>query len=459
MTPPLVVLGGGPAGLAVAFYATRAGVPVVLLERGRELGGLCRTFRCGPHRYDAGAHRFHDRDPAVTRDVRALLGDRLAVVTAPSRIHTGRRFVDFPPTPLNMLFSGGVWEAIPIALDLLRGRAARRAHASFADFAVGRFGRTLARRFLLDYSEKLWGLPAEQLAPEIATRRLQGMTLRSLVVELIAPGRRADHIDGHFLYPTGGYGEIPAHLAAGVPAAALRTEHEVIGLECRGDRIAAVRLAGRPALEVPGRLVATLPLTVLVRLLGDVLPAAARRAAAALRFRSVRLVFLRLARARVSSNASIYLPDPATCVARVTEPKNRSTSMAPADETALVAEVPCFPGEALATVPDAALVERVVRELAGVGLVRPPEVIEWRHHVLPNAYPVYALGHREAVGTVVGALGAIRNLDLLGRGGLFWYSHLHDQLRLGRRYVGELADRPAAGDAWRPGGDEASGPA
>lgn len=38
---------------------------------------------------------------------------------------------------------------------------------------------------------------------------------------------------------------------------------------------------------------------------------------------------------------------------------------------------------------------------------------------------------------VVAGLQAVRNLDLLGRGGLFFYSHLHDQLRLGREYVRE----------------------
>src|SRR5262245_39001951 len=70
----LHILGGGPAGLAVAFYAQRAGLGFELLERSHELGGLCRTLALGEHRYDTGAHRFHDRDPQITADVRELLG-------------------------------------------------------------------------------------------------------------------------------------------------------------------------------------------------------------------------------------------------------------------------------------------------------------------------------------------------------------------------------------------------
>lgn len=438
MSTPLVILGGGPAGLAVAYYATRGAIPVVLYERSAELGGLCRTFRCGPHRYDSGAHRFHDRDADVTADVRALLGRRLVAVNARSKIYDGRRYVDFPPTPLGMVFSVGPWKAGRIAVELIRSRRARRPSVSFADYATAEFGETLARRFLIPYTEKLWGLPADQLSPDVATRRLAGMTLRSLLAEILVPGRKSAHIDGRFLYPDNGYGEIATALAAQVPAASLRTAHDIVGLDCQGNRVERLRFAERPAAQIRGRVLSTLPLSVLVRLLGDAVSGPARRAAAALRFRSVRLVFLRLARPRVSANGSVYLPDPALCVARVSEPKNRSAAMAPPEETSLVAEVPCFLGDEQSRQPDHALADRVITELAGIGLVTPSEVVEWRHHLLPHAYPVYALGWRQDVNLVRDALGSIRNLDLLGRGGLFYYSHLHDQLRLGKRYVLEL---------------------
>jgi protoporphyrinogen oxidase len=434
----LSVLGGGPAGLAVAHYAARHGVPVTVYERSREVGGLCRTFEHGHHRYDAGAHRFHDKDAEATADMRALLGDRLVGVNAPSRIWDGRRFVDFPPTPIGMLTSSGIGQIGRIGLDLLKSRRTKRECVSFADFAIAQFGETLARRFLINYTEKLWGLPAEQLSPDVATRRLSGMTLRSLLIELVAPHRKVQHIDGRFLYPVDGYGALPAALAATLPPGAIRTEHDVVGFDVDGDRLARIRFAGRPSAEVEGRIVATLPLTILVRLLGDAVPEPARRAAAALRFRSVRLLFLRLARPRVSSSASIYLPDPDLCVARLSEPKNRSPRMAPAHETSLLAEVPCFAGDALHGLADDALADRVTRELAQVGLIDRRDVIEWRHHLLPNAYPVYALDWSRTAAEATTGLRGLRNLDLLGRGGLFFYSHLHDQLRLGKEYARDL---------------------
>ena len=73
------------------------------------------------------------------------------------------------------------------------------------------------------------------------------------------------------------------------------------------------------------------------------------------------------------------------------EPKNRSSAMAPPMETALVAEVPCFAYDPIGKLDPAELAERVIAELAATALVEPREVLDWRHHWLPNAYPVYAL--------------------------------------------------------------------
>jgi len=177
-----------------------------------------------------------------------------------------------------------------------------------------------------------------------------------------------------------------------------------------------------------------------VRLLGDGVSETARTAAARLRFRDVRLLFLRLRVDRLSSKASIYVPDPAFCVSRIYEPKNRSAAMAPAHETALVAEAPCFRGDEVARLAPEAFAERVVGELATLRLLHPRLVVEWRAHTIPNAYPVYARDYAEDVAAIRESLARFENLDTLGRAGAFVYSHLHDQLRYGRDAVRALTE-------------------
>src|SRR5580658_458986 len=228
----LTILGGGPAGFGAAFYAHRSGIPFQLFEKSPRLGGLCRTLRHGDHLYDCGAHRFHDRDAEITGDVRALMGDDLIEVNAPIKIYDRGRFIAFPPTPLNILFSGfNLRESGRIGIELIRSRSRGATGASFADFAISQFGETLARRLLLNYSEKLWGLPADQLSPDVATRRLQGMTLSSLFYEVLFPKKKTTHIDGSFLYPRNGYGQIVEALEASLPRESLRTGHDITRLE------------------------------------------------------------------------------------------------------------------------------------------------------------------------------------------------------------------------------------
>jgi protoporphyrinogen oxidase len=434
----LTILGGGPAGLGVAHYAHQQGLGLSLYERAAELGGLCRTFVSGDHRYDSGAHRFHDRDPEVTADLRRLLGDQLLQVEATSQIFDRGRFINFPPTPINWLLGNGWREATSLGAEVVKARWRPRPERTFEDVAVNRYGERLAHRLLISYSEKLWGLPASQLAPEVATRRLSGLGLRTLLFELCRYPRRRAHLDGAFLYPRSGYGAIPEALTRGLPPDRLHTGREVAGFEVSGQRITAVRFADGSTAAVAGRLVSTLPLTVLVRCLGDHLPESVRTAAGRLRFRHVRLVFLRLGIPRHSKSATLYLPSPELVVSRLSEPKNRSQTMAPDAETALVAEVPCSTGDALAALGDKALVERVIAELAAIQLLSPRDVLSSETRTLPNAYPVYESGYAAHVQHILNALGGFENLDLVGRGGLFWYSHLHDQLRLAKNYVGSL---------------------
>jgi protoporphyrinogen oxidase len=445
----LTILGGGPAGLGAAFYAHRSGIPFQLFEKSPRLGGLCRTLRHGDHLYDCGAHRFHDRDAEITGDVRALMGDDLIEVNAPSKIYDRGRFIDFPPTPLNILFSGfNLRESGRIGIELIRSRSRGATGASFADFAISQFGETLARRLLLNYSEKLWGLPADQLSPDVATRRLQGMTLASLFYEVLFPKKKTTHIDGSFLYPRNGYGQIVEALEASLPRESLRTGHDITRLECDRGRIRRIHFADRHHVDVASRVVSTLPLTLTVKFLGDRVSDDVREAVSELRFRHIRMFFLRLAQPHVSSNASIYIPDPKMCVTRMYEPKNRSPRMAPAHETSLVVEVPCFTGDSIESTPTEDLATRVIAELSSIGIIEASKVIVWSHHFLPNAYPVYSLNYQKHVARIVKGLGAIGNLDLVGRGGQFFYSHLHDQLRFGKDYVANLteSDAPRAAD-------------
>ena len=141
----------------------------------------------------------------------------------------------------------------------------------------------------------------------------------------------------------------------------------------------------------------------------------------------------------MSDYASIYVPDPKYCVSRISEPRNRSAAMAPAGETSILAEAPYFRGDDVDRLSEGDFAKRVVAELESLGLVDPAHIVEWRHHSIPNAYPVYSLDYANSVDVIQDSLTSIANLETIGRAGRFTYSHLHDQLRFGKDVVRRLA--------------------
>ncbi len=170
----------------------------------------------------------------------------------------------------------------------------------------------------------------------------------------------------------------------------------------------------------------TLPITLLARMLDPEPPPRILEVARRLRFREVVLVTLFLDQPTVSDAACTYFPQQELEFTRVHEPRNRSAEMSPPGTTSLVVELPCFEGDAVWTREDPALVAGVVRDLDRVGLIRATAVLGSTVSRLSKAYPVYARDYRTASGTVLDHLRGFSNLATLGRGGGFFYGHVHD---------------------------------
>jgi protoporphyrinogen oxidase len=113
--------------------------------------------------------------------------------------------------------------------------------------------------------------------------------------------------------------------------------------------------------------------------------------------------------------------------------------MAPPGETGVVAEIPYFPEDSIDQLSNRDLCERAITELEQLGLLKRDLVLDWKHDYLFNAYPVYSLDYAEKVQRITDAVSEFKNLDLAGRNGLFYYSHLHDQMRFGKDYIASLS--------------------
>jgi len=439
----ITILGGGPAGLAVAYYARKRGLPFLLLEGNARVGGNCVTFRHGDFLYDSGAHRFHDVHPEVTREIQSVMGADLEVVSAPSQIYLAGQMIDFPLAPWNLIQRLDWRTLMRGARDLLHSRvfgSGLDAGASFEEVVCSRYGRTIADLFLLKYSEKLWGLPGSSLSSAVSGRRLEGLNLRTFAVEMLrGPKRKQQHLDGKFFYPRHGYGTISDKLAAAAGIENIQTETLVTRIFHDSGRIVAIELNREKQFEVQ-ELVSTLPLKVFLMLLDPAPSPALMEQAHRLRFRHLILVALFLEQASVTANASVYFPEAHIPFTRISEPRNRSAQLAPPGKTSLVVEMCCDPEDELWRASDQRLLGEVVSKLEPMGWIKPGRLSGTEVRKIPFAYPVLAMDSENTLRVLNDYLARFENLELAGRNSLFSYTHLHDQMKAGRELIEGYGD-------------------
>ena len=447
--PRLVVLGGGPAGLAVGYYARRAGIDCEIYEAAPRAGGNCVTFDVDGFRFDSGAHRFHDKDAEITADVRALMGDELRLIEVPSYIWSEGSLVDFPLSPLNLMRTMGPAGFAKAGAGLLTARMTRRpVPEHFEEFAVATYGRVVAERFLLNYSRKLWGLPCDRLSPDVAGKRLSGLDLRTFVTEALGGVLARDrHLDGRFLYPRGGYGRIVERLAEECGPEVVRLGAPVTAIGHEAGRIAWVETGGSRRVDAD-EVVSTLPLDLFLRLLRPAVDPGVLGLAAGMRYRNVVLAAFFLRRSSVLDAGTVYFPSDGFPFTRIYEPRNRSAAMAPTGSTSLVAEIPCDASDDVWKAPDEQVAGLVRPHLQRLGWIGAGDEVGFAVRRMPHAYPVLERGYESRVEAVHDWLSRFGNLRFSGRSGKFRYSWLHEMLRLGRDIVEETAaasSRRAAG--------------
>jgi protoporphyrinogen oxidase len=451
----IVVIGGGPAGLAAALEAGRHGRHAVVLEQAGQVGGLARTEMLDGNRFDIGPHRFFTRNAEIEALFREVCGPDLVEVRRLTRIRYRGRWFDYPLTPLNALLGLGPLPAAAIlasyATAQVRRRVAPPAIASFEDWVVDRFGRRLYETFFRSYTEKVWGIPCSRIGAEWASQRIKGLSLATaLRTALLGPPPQvARTLIDRFIYPRLGAGQLYEKMAERIRAQGgeVRLGARVVRLPRDGFRLLGAELEGRPAVGGDFFL-SSAPLPQLLGQLDPPPPAPVREAAARLRFRNHISVQLVLQGEAPFPDNWIYVHAPEVRVARIAAYRNFSPAMAAGpDLHPLTLEYFCFAEEPIWTAPDAELVALAGRELARLGLSAGGRVVAGGVIRSAAAYPVIERGADRALEPIRDWLGRFRNLLPIGRSGMFKYNNQDHAMA-----TGLLAARTAVGagrfDPW-----------
>ena len=212
------IIGAGPAGITAAYQLSKAGAHVEVYEAGDNVGGLSRTIDLWGQKVDLGPHRFFSDDRRVNDVWLDVVGSDYRMVDRLTRIYYQNRFFHYPLKPANALWNMGIGNAVGCMASYLKERLRPSIPAgaaeTFETWVVSRFGRRLFEMFFKSYSEKLWGIPCDELDADFAAQRIKKFSLGEAIKAALGIGA-ANHktLVDQFAYPTGGTGMVYERMA------------------------------------------------------------------------------------------------------------------------------------------------------------------------------------------------------------------------------------------------------
>src|SRR5512139_3368718 len=368
----VVVVGGGPAGLTAAYELTRAGIKPIVLEMGARVGGIARTEVFDGYRLDIGGHRCFTKVPQVEAFWYEVLGEDFLVRPRLSRIYYNRKFILYPLRFADALGKLGVLQSFLVLMSYFRSKILPyRNEKTFEEWVSNRFGRRLYRIFFKTYTEKVWGIPCDQLSAQWAAQRIQNLSLPRAVMGALFGVRGAKNVKSlieEFHYPRLGPGmlwERTQQLIEQRGGEVRLTTQVVKVLHRDGKAIGVVaRSNGQETIIAADAIISSMPISELVAQLDPPAPFDVREGASQLTYRDYFTVGLIINQPELFPDNWIYIHAPEVKVGRVQNFKNWSPEMVPdPSKTFLGLEYFCNEGDALWNMRDEALIALGSREL------------------------------------------------------------------------------------------------
>jgi protoporphyrinogen oxidase len=482
----VIIIGAGPAGLTAAHeILANTDLKPVIIEKSPNIGGLSKTIDYKGNRIDIGGHRFFSKskkilefwehflpiqgspalddkklgrdcdlsskpdapDPELTDNV-MLLRKRI------SRIRFLGKFYDYPITiSYSTARNLGLRRLCSIGASYLRARLRPFSlPKNLEEFFINRFGRVLYTLFFKDYTEKVWGIPCNELGAEWGGQRVKGLSVssvlrhafRKLFINRKNPqtGNVETSLIEQFWYPKYGPGQLWERVAEEITKGGgeIHLNSEVVKFAVSDSMIPHAEVFDRTVNELYTQradyFLSSMPIRDLVSAIDDKVAKDVIEIADKLQYRDFITIGLLMSKLKIKNNTNfptindiipdcwVYIQEKHVKVGRVQIFNNWSPYMVKDIDTVwLGLEYFCNQGDDLWSMSDTDLIALGSDELRDIGFIDPKDIIDAVVIRVEKAYPVYS-GSFEQLSTIRAFTDSISNLFLIGRNGMHRYNNM-----------------------------------
>ncbi len=453
-----LIIGAGPAGLATAMELSKAKKDFIVIERQSSVGGLAKTyeFREGDlvFRTDTGPHRFFSQNPYLYEFIQDLLDEKWIQVKRQTRQFIEGKFYDYPVNAMQAIRNIGPRRSVFIIFDYFIAKVKyslfKRPVRNFADFVYARFGKTLGEFNMINYTEKIWGIPASEIHEDWAQQRIKGLSITSLAKDMFIKmigrknkGKPKSLVDT-FYYPESGTGLIYETIKQRLESLGykiyLETEpQKIIHLDGKIKKVVCKSPDGEIEIEF-NNIVESVPVKKFIELLNPAPPSEILNLQKKLRYRSQAYLFITLNQESVTADQWIYFPEKSNPIGRLSEMRNFSHKMSPPGKTSLFLEFFCTEGDKIWNMTGEELYEYAIPHLTSIGFTDKSKVRKYYHIKEKDVYPIYDLDYKDYLGKIKNYLDSFENLYYIGRPGRFRYNNQDHSLEMGMLAAKSIID-------------------
>jgi UDP-galactopyranose mutase len=437
----VLILGAGVAGLSAAASLHRRNKDYVIIEKNNYVGGLAVTYsvREGDmeFRSDNGPHLFFYGRGDVGKFIESIIPKESVIkLKLIERIAIDGKLVDFPVIPKQLLKTFGYVFVLSALADYVKAivkyQILKRPIANFYNYVEANLGASLARTTTINYLEKIFGIPADEIHVDLATQRFSFLSLSKFLKEFVKNfikmrsfGTNITTSTVNAIYPKMGIGAFSENIINEIESSSNRIFLNSFLTKIKHEKnhfTSATVSIDRSAREFEmDYVIESIPVGEFIKIMDPSPPSFILEAAANLPYRNQIYLFITFDLTRISNFHSTYFADREIPFSRVTEMKNFDLNMCPPNKTSLLVEFFCNKNDRIDRCTKEELYNLAFPYLKKYFEVDKKDIRNYYWFKLEKAYPIYNLAYKKNIEIVTNYLNKFDNLYYIGRTGRFEY--------------------------------------